>query len=66
MQAFARKGVWTARGIPPLLEPNMAKGQQRKSREARKPKADKGPKQNASNPSLKPGAIRGLENMKNS
>lgn len=66
MRVFARKGVWLRRGMPPLLETNMAKGQQRKSREARKPKADKGPKQNASNPSLKPGAIRGLENMKNS
>jgi hypothetical protein len=43
----------------------MAKGQQKKSREARKPKADKGPKQNASQPSLKSGGIKGLENMKN-
>ena len=33
---------------------------------ARKPKADKGPKKNASQPSLKPGGIKGLENMKNS
>ena len=31
----------------------------------RKPKADKGPKQNASNPSTKPGGIKGLENMRN-
>lgn len=44
----------------------MAKGQQKKSRETRKPKADKGSKQNASNPSTKPDVIRGLENMKNS
>ena len=44
----------------------MAKGQQKKSRETRKPKKDAGPKQNASQPSLKPGGIRGLENMKNS
>jgi hypothetical protein len=44
----------------------MAKGQQKKSREVRKPKADKGPKQNASQPSLKPDGIKGLENMKNS
>ena len=43
----------------------MAKGQRKKSREIRKPKADKGPKQNASQPSLKPGGIKGLENMKN-
>lgn len=44
----------------------MAKGQRKKSREARKPKADKGPKPNASQPSLKPGGIKGLENMRNS
>jgi hypothetical protein len=47
------------------LEHRMAKGQRKKSREIRKPKADKGPKRNASQPSLKPGAIRGLENMTN-
>ena len=52
-------------GISPGLERTMAKGQRKKSREARKPKADKGPKQNASQPSLKPGGIKGLENMKN-
>ncbi|WP_282099756.1 hypothetical protein [Qipengyuania mesophila] len=44
----------------------MAKGQAKKSRENRKPKKEQPPKQNASNPSTKPGAIRGLENMKNS
>ena len=45
----------------------MAKGQQKKSREARKPKANAGaPKLNASQPSVKPGGIKGLENMKNS
>lgn len=44
----------------------MAKGQQKKSKEARKPKANKdAPKTNASQPSLKPGGIKGLENMKN-
>jgi hypothetical protein len=43
----------------------MAKGQKKSNKEARKPKADKGPKQNASQPSLKPGGIKGLENMKN-
>ena len=42
----------------------MAKGQAKKSREARKPKKEK-VKTNASQPSLKPGAIKGLENMKN-
>ncbi len=31
----------------------MAKGQQKSGRETRKPKASKGPKQNASNPSTK-------------
>ena len=31
----------------------MAKGQQRSSKETRKPKAEKPPKQNASNPSTK-------------
>lgn len=31
----------------------MAKGQQKSNKEVRKPKADKGPKQNASNPSTK-------------
>ena len=44
----------------------MAKGQRELNKEIRKPKADKdAPKQNASNPSLKPGGIKGLENMRN-
>ena len=43
----------------------MAKGQRKSNKEIRKPKADKGPKTNASQPSLKPGGIKGLENMKN-
>ena len=42
----------------------MAKGQKKSSREARKPKAEKPPKQNASQPSLKPGVLPGLDNMK--
>ena len=42
----------------------MAKGQKKSNKEARKPKAEK-PKQNASNPSTKPGSVKGLENMKN-
>lgn len=33
----------------------MAKGQMRSNKEKRKPKADKGKKQNASNPSTKSG-----------
>ncbi len=44
----------------------MAKGQRKSNKEIRKPKAEKGPKTNASNPSVKPGAIKGLENMRNS
>ena len=56
-----------AAGHSARLEKIMAKGQAKKSREARKPKANKGaPKTNASQPSLKPGMIKGLENMKNS
>lgn len=43
----------------------MAKGQKKSSREARKPKADKSPKQNASQPSQKAGVVRGLDNMTN-
>ena len=43
----------------------MAKGQMKSNKETRKPKAEKPKKGNASQPSLKPGAIAGLENMKN-
>ena len=43
----------------------MAKGQKKSNRETRKPKAEKPPKQNASQPSLKPGGIKGLENIRN-
>lgn len=43
----------------------MAKGQKRSNKEVRKPKANKPKKQNASNPSEKPGVVRGLENFKN-
>jgi hypothetical protein len=42
----------------------MAKSQKKSSKEVRKPKADKAPKQNASNPSTKAGVVRGLDNMK--
>ncbi len=42
----------------------MAKGQMKSNKEARKPKAEKPPKQNASKPSVKPGVIAGLDNMK--
>jgi hypothetical protein len=43
----------------------MAKSQKKSKREARKPKASKGPKTNASQPSQKAGVVKGLENMKN-
>ena len=42
----------------------MAKSQKKSSKEIRKPKAEKPPKQNASQPSQKPGGIAGLEHMK--
>jgi hypothetical protein len=42
----------------------MAKGQRRSNKEIRKPKQVK-PKTNASQPSLKPGGIKGLVNFKN-
>ena len=42
----------------------MAKGQKKSNRETRKPKAEKPPKQNASQPSLKPGVLPGLEHIK--
>ena len=41
----------------------MAKGQQKKSKEARKPKKEK-VKTIAAAPSTKEGVVRGLENMK--
>ena len=45
----------------------MAKGQKKSNREARKPKAEKPKKANASNPSTKAGvgAVTGLENLRN-
>lgn len=42
----------------------MAKGQKKSNKEARKPKTEK-PKTNASQPSQKIGAVKGLENMRN-
>jgi len=42
----------------------MAKSQKRSNREFRKPKSEK-PKMNASQPSLKPGSVKGLDNAKN-
>lgn len=43
----------------------MAKSQKNSNREVRKPKAEKPKKPNASNPSMKPGVIAGLDNIKN-
>lgn len=43
----------------------MAKGQKKSSKEIRKPKAEKKKKTNASQPSLKTGVVRGLDNMTN-
>ena len=65
MLPIARMRLGCRRGIPPRLEKTMAKGQQKKSRENRKPKKEK-VKTNASNPSTKPGGIKGLKNMTNS
>ena len=42
----------------------MAKSQKKSNKEVRKPKAEKPPKQNASQPTLKTGVVKGLENMK--
>ena len=42
----------------------MAKGQKKSNKEIRKPKQVK-PKTNASQPTLKPGGLKGLENMRN-
>lgn len=42
----------------------MAKGQKKSNREVRKPKVKK-PKVNASEPTQKPGAVRGLETIRN-
>lgn len=42
----------------------MAKGQKKSNKEIRKPKAEK-TKTNASQPSQKLGAVKGLENMRN-
>ena len=64
-RAPARMRLSTATGHSAPTGTIMAKGQRKSNKEIRKPKADKGPKTNASQPSLKPGGIKGLENMKN-
>lgn len=43
----------------------MAKSQKKSNREVRKPKAEKPKKLNASNPSVKPGVVSGLDNIRN-
>jgi hypothetical protein len=40
-----------------LKDSLVAKSQKKSNKEVRKPKADKGPKANASNPSTKQGAV---------
>ena len=62
---FSSRTVMTGDGAHPAPErrANMAKGQQRSNKEARKPKKAK-VKNNASQPSQK-GGVRGLENFKN-
>ena len=50
-------------GPPPAKELNMAKGQAKSNKETRKPKKEKPPKGNASNPSTKPQAV-GMVNIK--
>jgi hypothetical protein len=55
--------IWTSEAAQPThltsnaKEHTMAKSQKRSNREVRKPKAEKSKKQNASNPSQKPGAL---------
>jgi hypothetical protein len=44
-------------GIPPVKERPVAKAQKKSNKEVRKPKAEKPPKQNASNPSSKSAAV---------
>lgn len=50
---MAGKPPRMAAGFPPDKEIVMAKSQKKSNREIRKPKAEKAPKQNASNPSTK-------------
>jgi hypothetical protein len=45
--------LWTSTGHSPAKEPVMAKGQAKSNKETRKPKKEKAPKANASNPSTK-------------
>ncbi len=51
-------------GMTPMKEYLVAKSQKKSNREVRKPKAEKAPKQNASNPSTKAGVVAGLDNFK--
>jgi hypothetical protein len=60
---FNRSG--TSIEVERIRRVTMAKGQKKSNKEIRKPKADKGKKQNASNPSTKEGVVRGLDNFKN-
>ncbi len=61
-----RAPVWRASGLPRRIT-DMAKGDNKKSKEVRKPKASHNvkTKNNASQPSLKPGKVGGLEHLGN-
>jgi hypothetical protein len=51
------KAPRVAAGLPARLEHFMAKAQKKSNREIRKPKAEKAPKANASNPSTKQNSV---------
>ncbi|MGK0491112.1 MAG: hypothetical protein ACJASD_001327 [Sphingomonas echinoides] len=53
MRVAARFGIKVARGLPPRSGTAMAKSQKKSNKEVRKPKAEKAPKANASNPTSK-------------
>jgi hypothetical protein len=58
--------LWCALGHhrPSKKEPDMAKSQKKSNKEVRKPKAEKGPKANASQPSTKGNPV-GMTTIKN-
>jgi hypothetical protein len=65
MQARWNNALSCGRASRPTKDAAMAKSQKKSSREVRKPKAEKAPKQNASQPSTKAGVVKGLDNLKN-
>ena len=64
MATFRQIGCTRQTGHSALTGNIMANSQKKSNKEVRKPKAEK-KKTNASEPSLKSGTVRGLENMKN-